>query len=406
MALFASCKRWDFEIHTWHLNEGHAAFSTVELLRRHKDIASVRVSSEPLYDREPVLRSCIFTTHTPMESAHDQFPYAILETVLGDFIETDELKRYAGTDACNMTQLALNLSGYVNGVAQRHAETTRHMFPGHPVRAITNGVHTATWAHPAFARIFDRHFPYWNHEPEILALADQLTDDAIWGAHIEAKADLISCVKQRAGVVLDPKIPIIGFSRRMTGYKRPELLFSDLGRLRAIAAKQPFQLIWSGKAHPKDEEGKRLIREINAQIVELARQIPGAFLANYDLGIAAKMVSGCDIWLNTPLPPQEASGTSGMKAAINGLLNLSVLDGWWIEGCIEDVTGWAIGRDGDDDGEHAADLYNKLEGKVLPLFFGNRPGWIWMMKQSVSKLAARFSSQNMMRRYAAEAYLR
>ncbi len=247
--------------------------------------------------------------------------------------------------------------------------------------------------------------PTGTHEPEILAFADQLPDDAIWSAHVEAKADLISYVKEHAGVALDPKVPIIGFSRRMTAYKRPDLLFSDLDRLKAIGLKQPFQLVWSGKAHPKDKEGKRLIRDINTQIPELSRQIPGAFLAGYDLGIAAKMVSGCDIWLNTPLPPQEASGTSGMKAAINGLLNLSVLDGWWIEGCIEDVTGWAIGRDGDKDGEHAADLYNKLEGKVLPLYFGNRSGWIWMMKQSVSKLAARFNTHSMMRHYAAEAYL-
>jgi len=396
-----------FEIHTWHLNEGHAAFSTVELLRRHRDSSPMRKESEPCYDREPVLHSCMFTTHTPVESAHDQFPYPLLENVLGDFIETDELKRYAGSDACNMTQLALNLSGYVNGVAWRHAQTTRQKFPGHPISAITNGVHTATWAHPAFARLFDRHLPYWRHEPEVLALADQIPDVEIWAAHSEAKADLIFDVKRRSGVVLNPDLPIIGFSRRMTGYKRPELLFSDSERLKAIAAKQRFQVIWSGKAHPRDEEGKRLIKEIHAEIAELRNRIPGVFLDDYDLGIASKMISGCDIWLNTPLPPQEASGTSGMKAAINGVLNLSVLDGWWLEGCIEEVTGWAIGRDGDEDPAiHAAELYLKLESKVLPLYLGERARWIWMMKQAISKLASRFNTHRMMRRYAAEAYLR
>ena len=396
-----------FEIHRFHLNEGHAALSCIELLRRYKESGVTGAGPEPLYDREPVRQRCIFTTHTPIESAHDQFDYAMVERVLGDFIETGELKRYAGEAACNMTQLALNLSGYVNGVAQRHAETTRHMFPGFQVQAITNGVHTASWAHPAFARLYDRYLPHWTHEPELLAMADQLPDGALWDAHCEARAELIVLAKQRSGVVLRPELPIIGFSRRMTGYKRPDLLFSDISRLLAIAKRQPFQLVWSGKAHPRDDQGKSLIAAVNAHLHEISGQIPGAFLANYDLGIAARMVAGCDIWLNTPMPPQEASGTSGMKAAVNGVLNLSVLDGWWVEACIEGVTGWAIGHDdAHESATHARDLYAKLEEKVLPLYFRDRAGWIAMMKQTIGKLAARFSTHRMMRRYAAEAYLR
>ena len=207
---------------------------------------------------------------------------------------------------------------------------------------------------------------------------------------------------------MDPELPVIAFARRMTEYKRPDLLFKDVERLLAIAAKRPFQLVIAGKAHPNDARGKDLIREIHQQIARLSAAIPMTFLANYDMELGRKLVAGGDIWLNTPLPPSEASGTSGMKAAVNGVLNLSVLDGWWLEAWIEGVTGWAIGHDGDGghDGEHARDLHEKLEAKVLPLYHDDRAGWISMMKQSISKIAARFNSQRMMRRYAAEAYLR
>ena len=396
-----------FDIHTYHLNEGHAALLTMELLRRHRWPAAAGKPSIPLCDPEPVLRSCVFTTHTPVEAGHDQFPYSVVERVLGDFIELEELKRYAGADRCNMTRLALNLSGYVNGVARSHAETTRGMFPGYQVRAITNGVHTATWAHSAFARLYDAHFPQWSHEPDVLVRADQLSDDEVWKAHQEAKSDLIRFVAERTGVTLDANKPIIGFARRMTGYKRPELLLSDLERLRSIARSYPFQAVWAGKAHPRDVEGKRAIERISAQVRSLRGEIPMAFVPNYDLDVAAHFVAGADIWLNTPLPPQEASGTSGMKAAVNGVLNLSVLDGWWLEAWIEGVTGWAIGGPSPErNGRHAQDLYDKLEAEVLPLYYGDRARWMWMMKESISKVASFFNSQRMMRRYTTEAYLR
>jgi starch phosphorylase len=396
-----------FEIHSFHMNEGHSALLTAELLRRHRWLPGAAEGPDPLYDPEPVLESCIFTTHTPVEAAHDQFPYEIVQRILGDFIELEELKLHAGQAACNMTQLALSLSGHVNGVARRHAETTRRMYPGYRVKAITNGVHTARWAHRAFARIYDAHFPHWSHEPEALARVDQLGDGEIWDAHREAKRDLIACVKDRTGITLDPEVPVIGFARRMTGYKRPELLFSDIERLEAIASRRPFQVVWAGKAHPHDVEGKRLIEELHGHIRALDGKIRMAFLPNYDLDIAARLVTGSDIWLNTPLPPFEASGTSGMKAAVNGVLNFSVLDGWWIEGWIEDVTGWSIGTETpSENGGHATDLYDKLETKVLPLYYNDRARWIGMMKQTISKLASYFNSQRMMRRYTAEAYLR
>lgn len=397
-----------FTIHTYHMNEGHAAFLTMELLRRFPRRSNQPGASGRVYDASPVLERCLFTTHTPVEAGHDRFPYPLVEATIGDVVNLDELKRYAGDDDCNMTRLALNLSGYVNGVAARHAETTQQMFPGYRVSAITNGVHAARWATPSLAKLFDREVPRWAHEPELLFLADHLSDAELQAAKMEAKLDLVRMTRDRTGVELDPKAMTIGFARRMTGYKRPSLILSDPDRLRAIARTHPIQIVWAGKAHPADQPGKEAIAAIHRSIEELAPDVPMAYLPDYDTDIARVLVAGADIWLNTPKPPHEASGTSGMKAALNGTLNLSTLDGWWIEAWIEDVTGWAIGNDGrsETDADHAASLYDKLEHKVLPLFVDDRSRWVWMMKQSISKIAAYFNSQRMMRRYTTEAYLR
>ena len=397
-----------FHIRTYHMNEGHAALLAVQLLRQFRRPAEAVARDESRYDPARVRERCVFTTHTPVEAGQDRFPYDLVARLLGDEMEIDELKRLAGTDSLNMTRLALNLSGYVNGVARRHAETTHRLFPGYHVRAITNGVHPPTWTHAAFAHLYHAEFPHWAHEPEALSGADQLPDDSVWSAHEQAKKDLIALIKARFGLEMRAEIPLIAFARRMTGYKRPDLLFSDLERLTALARQHPFQLVFAGKAHPRDDPGKRLIEQLNQHVRQLSNIIPMAFLPNYDMAIAATLVAGADIWLNTPLPPLEASGTSGMKAAFNGVLNLSVLDGWWVEACIEGTTGWAIGRDGGSDanGDAADALYRKLAEIVLPLYYGDRTRWIWMMKQSISKIGAYFNSQRMMRRYATEAYLR
>jgi starch phosphorylase len=256
--------------------------------------------------------------------------------------------------------------------------------------------------------LFDHYFPNWTHEPELLFHADGLSDEEIWNAKSTAKSDLIDLVTEQTGVVLDPSRPIIGYARRMTAYKRPSLILTDPSRLKAIAAKYPVQVVWAGKAHPADTEGGDVIQSIQTSSAELADTVPMAFLPNYDTKSAQLLVAGADIWLNTPRPPLEASGTSGMKAALNGTLNLSTVDGWWVEGWIEGVTGWAIGTDGnsESDADHAADLYAKLEKVVLPLYTNDRAKWIWMMKQSISKIAPYFNSHRMMRRYAIDAYLR
>jgi starch phosphorylase len=397
-----------FDPATYHLNEGHSALLTLELLNRCKVPPQHRLAGQPPYDIAAVRERCVFTTHTPVEAGQDRFPYELFRRLLPGFVEPDVLESLAGADRLNMTRLALNLSGWVNGVSERHALVTGHMFPGYRVRAITNGVHVGRWAHDAFARLFQAHFPQWQHEPEILARAGRLDEADVWRCHTAAKAELIARVKSATGVVLDPERPILGFARRMTGYKRPLLLFSDLRRLAEIAARHPFQLVLAGKAHPRDDSGKDAIRRLHELLRDLPPGLRGAFLPNHDLDLAQTLVAGADIWLNTPLPPLEASGTSGMKAALNGVLNLGVLDGWWIEACEEGVNGWAIGSDGHGSlaEDHAAALYAKLEGTVLPLYDQDPGRWRWMMKEAIRSIASHFNSQRMMRRYASEVYLR
>jgi starch phosphorylase len=393
------------DVRMFHMNEGHSALLAVELMRR-TPIPGERPPGEPSYDLRRVRERCIFTTHTPVEAGHDRFDYALVERTIGGLVEIEQLKLIGGADRLNMTRLALNLSAFVNGVAKRHAETSRQLFPGYQVHAITNGVHAATWTSRGFARLFETHFPDWQHEPEILVRADQLPDEAVWSAHCDAKQHLVNKVKEITGVALDPERPIIGFARRMTGYKRADLLFTDLDRLAEIARRRSFQVVIAGKAHPKDEAGKRLIERIHADAARLGATPRVVFLPNYDMWLAQILIAGADIWLNTPLIPLEASGTSGMKAALNGVLNFSTLDGWWVEAWIEGRTGWAIGDGtaGPHEGDAAA-LYDKLEGTILPLYDDNRARWIWMMKESISKIPYYFNTHRMMRRYATEAYL-
>jgi starch phosphorylase len=395
-----------FNIWQYHMNEGHSAFLTLELLKRFAYPSAELRTGEMRYDLPRVRGLCKFTTHTPVAAGHDQFPYPLVERVLGGVVPVSVLQRLAGVDALNMTELALNLSDFVNGVAKRHAEVSSRLYPGYLVHAVSNGVHPATWTCPSFASLYDKHLPGWCHQPELLMNADwSMSDDEVWDAHQKAKQALIERVQSATDARLDPKLPILGFARRMTAYKRPDLIFTDIDRLLAIAKRYPFQLVMAGKAHPQDEAGKRLIERLHAHMRELAGRITIAYIPDYDMSIALAMVSGVDAWLNTPLRPLEASGTSGMKAAFNGVPHLSVLDGWWIEGCIEGINGWAIGQDRESgNGFDAIALYQKLEGIVLPLY-QERSAWIRVMKGAISKSASLFNSHRMMRRYVVEAYL-
>jgi glycogen phosphorylase len=395
-----------FVIRQYHMNEGHAALLGLSLLRAYRYRRNELRAGESPYDLHRVRELCNFTTHTPVESGHDKFSYELVRQVLGNVVELSTLKALAGEQTLNMTLLALNLSEYVNGVAKRHAEVSEKLFPGFQVHAITNGIHPYTWTSPSFAKLFDIHVPGWAHAPELLIRADAIPDGEVSKAHGEAKVRLVATVKSAANVVLSPDLPIIGYARRMTADKRPELLFSDLARLRAIARRYPFQIVLGGKAHPQDQPGKALIKRLHDFVRELQGAITVAFIPNYDMQSAAALVSGVDIWLNTPLPPLEASGTSGMKAAFNGVPQLGVLDGWWVEGCIEGVTGWAIGLPSQSPEAHGPALYDKLEQAVLARYYDDRPGWIALMKSVIAKNAVSFSSQRMMRRYVTEAYLR
>jgi starch phosphorylase len=401
-----------FEIKKYHMNEGHSSLLTIELLTRFKRPIEDVWDEKLVWDIERVKDLCVFTTHTPVEAGHDRFPYDLISRIMGELIPLDIMKDLGGKDNLNMTRLGLNLSEFINGVAKKHGEVSRHMFPGYEISAITNGVHTFTWTCDSFKKLYDQYLPSWANEPEIFVRVGRIPDDELWNAHMKAKRLLLDFVKKTTGVQMSPDILTIGFARRATAYKRADLIFSDIKRLDSIASGK-LQIVFSGKAHPKDELGKELIKKIFAMKDTLKDKIKIAYIKNYDMDIALKIISGVDIWLNTPLRPREASGTSGMKAAHNGVVNFSVLDGWWIEGHIEGFTGWSIGPnptetklDENMDTKDAVDLYNKLEKKIIPLFYDDRTGWIRMMQNAIGKNAYYFNSHRMMRRYVTEAYIR
>ena len=389
-----------FQIKKYHMIEGHSSLLTLELLQRNG------------LNTDRVKDLCIFTTHTPVEAGHDKFSYDLVQEVTGEVVPLDILKRFGGQDRLNMTLLALNLSRYVNGVAERHREYSEQLFPGHHISGITNGVHSFTWTCDSFRKLYNKHLQGWANEPELLVRVDGIPDEEIWEAHKEAKKELVDFVAKKTNVRLDSDALTIGFARRSTAYKRSTLMFSNLDKLRQISKRGKVQAIFAGKAHPKDYQGKQLIEEIYGYIQTLRDDLKVVYLENYSIEIAAKLTSGVDVWLNTPLPPFEASGTSGMKAAHNGVVNFSVLDGWWIEGWIEGVTGWSIGPQPDEPltaeerkTQELEDLYNKLLYIILPTFYQRKNEWIKIMKNSIEKIAYYFNSHRMMRRYATEAYL-
>jgi starch phosphorylase len=407
-------RKLGFEIKKYHMNEGHASFLTMELLLEYrKDIESVW-DEDLIWDVDRVRDLCVFTSHTPVEAGHDKFSYELVREVLGEPIPFRVLRKLAGPDRLNMTHLALNLSEYVNGVAKKHREVSMKMFPGYEFSAITNGVHSFTWTCDSMKAVFDKYLPGWAQEPELFVRIGRVPDEELWEAHMKAKRLLIDHVNGLIGAGMDYETLTIGFARRATAYKRADLLFRDLERLARMGAGK-LQLVFAGKAHPRDNPGKLLIKQIHECIRALRGRIKAAYLTGYDMNLALKMVSGVDVWMNTPQRPREASGTSGMKAAHNGVMNFSVLDGWWIEGHIEGYTGWAIGPAPSDeldffpgarDAQDAEDLYQKLENVVIPMYYEKRGTWIRMMQNAIGKNAYYFNSHRMMLRYVTEAYIR
>jgi starch phosphorylase len=420
----------------YHMNEGHAALLSLELLGEEAQKAGrTTIRGE---DIEKVRSRCVFTTHTPVPAGHDRFPMEFLTRVfpmqtgfldLNDASSADLLKRvlqaeqdYPGLReaaqrgaSVNMTQLALNLSTYVNGVAKQHGETSRQMFPEIPIEAITNGVHAGTWTSPAFQQLFDRYIPSWREDNYSLRGALGLPAEDVWSSHLIAKHELLETVREKTGMQFDPEVFTIGFARRATGYKRADLILSDLDRLRQMAKNSgPFQIIYAGKAHPNDRGGKDIIRQIFKAKKALRKTVSIVFLDDYNLDLGGKITSGVDLWLNTPQFPLEASGTSGMKAALNGVPSLSILDGWWVEGHIEGVTGWSIGEArreatavvATDNAAEAESLYSKLESIILPMYYNERSKFLGVMQHAIAINGSFFNTQRMVQQYITDAYLR
>ncbi len=390
-----------------HINEGHAALLTLALLERQLGDRGSWDLNEG--DIEAVRRQCIFTTHTPVPAGHDRFPLDVARPLIGAARTTLLEKLRTGDEGgLHMTLLALRLSSYVNAVAMRHGEVSRDMFPTYAIDAITNGVHAGTWTSPPFQELFDRHIPRWRYDNLFLRNAITIPIEEIMDAHATAKRTLLDEVERRTEVKLDRHALTIGFARRSTPYKRADLIFSDPERLKRMTRRTgPLQIIYGGKAHPRDDWGKALIKKIFAAAAGLEDSVKVVYLENYDMNLGGLLTSGCDIWLNNPMRPLEASGTSGMKAAINGVPSLSVLDGWWVEGHLEGVTGWSIGDDDSlpvDPSDDIADLYHKLERVILPLFYAMPHRFAEVMRAAIAINGSFFNTQRMVSQYVHNAY--
>lgn len=393
-----------YDVHVYHLNEGHAALLTAALMTRQLQ----GNLSKPLEerDRQAVRSRCVFTTHTPVPAGHDRFSTEQTHRILGPEMAT-LLERMGGCyeGMLNMTKLALASSRFVNGVAMQHGKISREMFPEYRIEAITNGVHAATWMAPSMQAIFDRNFPLWRTDNVQLRYLIGIATEEIEKAHHQSKARLIEEVARRTGVTLRADVFTIGFARRVATYKRADLLFTNPQRLVRCAEKSGgLQILYAGKAHPHDNPAKELIRRIFRVAAELkSDKLKIVYLENYDWTLGALLTSGVDLWLNTPLRPYEASGTSGMKAALNGVPSLSILDGWWLEGCIEGFTGWAI-PDRETQEEEVAGLYDRLESTIIPLYYGQREEWRKLMRSTAALNGSFFNTHRMLQQYVANAY--
>jgi starch phosphorylase len=391
-------------IGTYHMNEGHSALLILALLEQ------ARTSSHglPTYDDLARVRErCIFTTHTPVPAGHDCFGLDLVHDVLGaEHVATLRALDLTDHDVLNMTHLALRASRFTNAVALRHGEVSRAMFPQIAIGAVTNGVHAGTWTSPPFAALFDRRLAGWRRDNWHLRQAIGIPLHEIGEAHAAAKQALIDRVVHATDKLLDANRFTIGVARRATAYKRNDLILRDAGRLARIARGfGGIQLVFAGKAHPRDWDGKRMIEHIVGTANALAGDVEIVYVEDYDMSWGAALTSGSDLWLNTPRPPNEASGTSGMKAAMNGVPSLSVMDGWWVEGAIDGVTGWSIDAATAADDDRTADaLYALLEREILPAYARDRDRYLGVMRGAIAFNASHFNAQRMLAQYAIDGY--
>ena len=386
-----------------HMNEGHAALLTLGLLEARLAPASLNTATEA--DAEAIKQQCVFTTHTPVPAGHDKFGLDQMMHVLGPE-RSSAIERFGclHNDLLNMTYLALRFSRYVNGVSMLHGQVSQQMFPEYPVHAITNGVHAATWLSKPFQELLDKEIPSWRHDNQYLRSVYGIEPEVIDATHALSKRRLFATVKNRTGVDLDPNILTLGFARRVATYKRASLLLHSPERLVEIANRLGgLQILMAGKAHPADNAGKGLIRDIFSAAAKLeSSKLRILYLENYDWELGEQLTNGVDVWLNTPLRPYEASGTSGMKAALNGVPSLSVMDGWWIEGCAENVTGWCI-ENSEDEATQADRLYDKLENGVAPLY-ADKVRWAEMRRHCIAINGTFFNTHRMLEQYVLNAY--
>ena len=397
------------EVRHYHMNEGHASLLILELLMEHaKALGDTVITKEHIDAIKP---RCVFTTHTPVAAGHDQFSLELVHQVLGpagSFAEREQ--EFCCDGVLNLTYLALDNSGYINGVAKKHGKVSRDLFAGYPIDSITNGVHLRTWACDTMQQLFDRYIPDWRTDNSGLRHAVTIPTAEIWDAHDTSRRQLIDYVNRTTNSGMDFDVMTIGFARRATAYKRPDLLFRNPDHLRRLVKQVgPIQIVYAGKAHPADHHGKELIQQVHRIRDTLKDTVKIAYLPGYNMALAKLVTAGVDLWLNTPQPPLEASGTSGMKAAINGVPSLSILDGWWVEGCIEGVTGWAIG-DGSDSAhqpeEDAHALYAKLEQLIVPMYYNRRDEFAGVMRNAIAINGSFFNTERMLREYVVKAYFK
>jgi len=392
------------KVNVYHMNEGHAALLTLALLE--SEMGGGPLNSPTEADIQQVRNKCVFTTHTPVPAGHDRFSTEQAIRILGGD-RTSRLERLGVFEdgLLNMTMLALRFSRYANGVAMQHGKVSREMFPQYQIDAITNGVHAPTWISEPVQSMLDTHIPSWRRDNLCLRNAIDLPEQEILTAHHSAKEALLAEVASRTGLVLNPSVLTLGFARRAATYKRASLMFTDPERLLKIATQAGgLQILYAGKAHPADEPGKALIHNVIETAGKLSNDMLRiVYLENYAWDLGALLTAGVDVWVNTPRRPYEASGTSGMKAALNGVPSLSILDGWWIEGCIESVTGWAI-EDGADDAEEALNLYAKLEKSVVPMYRAEPAVWAKLMRNTLAFNGSYFNTNRMVKQYTRNAY--
>ena len=387
----------------YHMNEGHAALLTIALLEERLAGKPLREATEA--DIQAVRQQCVFTTHTPVPAGHDQFGLDHMYQVLGhDRAAAIDASGSLHNGLMNMTYLALRFSRYVNGVAMQHGKVSQKMFPDYKVYSITNGVHAATWLSESFQELLDKEVANWRTDNRYFRSVYGIDPARITACHVKNKHRLFATLAKRTGHYFNPSMLTLGFARRVATYKRASLLLHDPARLVSIAQKiGGLQILFAGKAHPADTAGKGLIREVYEAAVKLnSAALKIYYIENYDWELGSLLTQGVDVWVNTPRRPYEASGTSGMKAALNGVPSLSVLDGWWIEGCAEDTTGWAI-EDGESEEAEANSLYEKLEKRIAPLY-ANPTAWSHIQQHCIGINGTFFNTHRMLSQYFANAY--